>query len=476
MPKRTTHTYSSEDAAPEGPDSDLFVYYCKHCGSHVLITDTQLQKMPKRKTDKAYVLDKKKHLARLNISEAGKILLKRGEGKLEKQFRMNCIGCGLFVCYRAEEDPEFATLIYVVDGALSTVAAETNPQDAPVPPCISQLEGGLVQVAIEVEDRAQRSAITRVNADDVRVTVAAPAARGEANSELLEFMGKVLGLRLSQMTLQRGWNNKSKLLVVSKVFMLSFSHTVHACRLVIVMEIGHAFMLQVKKERNQSLSGQCSSSSFPGGELLFQSDLDIASLSNHLHDLDIASLSNHLHDLDLLLRSGVLHQSGAIVLSHPAPCSDKDDLVFFIHDLFTGLQIGGVEFKRKALESLLKAVTAVSFLASSGDESGKIVFEEGGLGHLLRTLESGSMPLKEKAAIAVEAITADPDNGWAISAYGDVSILIETCRSGSQATQTHAVGVIRNAATPHTVQGRTSRHTTNLAALLLSVTQKQQQW
>lgn len=28
-----------------------------------------------------------------------------------------------------------------------------------MPPCISQLEGGLVQVAIEVEDRAQRSAI-----------------------------------------------------------------------------------------------------------------------------------------------------------------------------------------------------------------------------------------------------------------------------------------------------------------------------
>ncbi|PPD90371.1 hypothetical protein GOBAR_DD12684 [Gossypium barbadense] len=228
MPKRTTHTYSSEDAAPDGPDSDLFVYYCKHCGSH---------KMPKRKTDKAYVLDKKKHLARLNISEAGKVLLKRGEGKLEKQFRMNCIGCGLFVCYRAEEDLETASFIYAVDGALSTVAAETNPQDAPVPPCISQLEGGLVQVAIEVEDRAQRSAITKpwktlsapssafgsrimafkgngVNADDVRVTVAAPAARGEANNELLEFMGKVLGLRLSQMTLQRGWNNKSKLLVI----------------------------------------------------------------------------------------------------------------------------------------------------------------------------------------------------------------------------------------------------------------------
>jgi hypothetical protein len=38
MPKRTTHTYSSDDALPEGPESDLFVYYCKHCTSHVLIT------------------------------------------------------------------------------------------------------------------------------------------------------------------------------------------------------------------------------------------------------------------------------------------------------------------------------------------------------------------------------------------------------------------------------------------------------
>ncbi|CAN6447846.1 unnamed protein product [Victoria cruziana] len=134
--------------------------------------------------------------------------------KLEKQFRMTCMGCELLVCYRSVEDLENAPFIYVVDGALTSLAAETNPQDAPIPPCISQLEGGLVQVAIEVEDRAQRSAITRVNADDVRVTVAAPAARGEANNELLEFMGKVLGLRLSQMTLQRGWNNKSKLLVV----------------------------------------------------------------------------------------------------------------------------------------------------------------------------------------------------------------------------------------------------------------------
>ncbi|CAM8973033.1 unnamed protein product [Rhodiola kirilowii] len=49
-----------------------------------------------------------------------------------------------------------------------------------MPPCITQLDGGLVHLAREVEDRAQRSAVIRVI-----------AARGEANNKLLEFMGKV---------------------------------------------------------------------------------------------------------------------------------------------------------------------------------------------------------------------------------------------------------------------------------------------
>ncbi|KDP30808.1 hypothetical protein JCGZ_13751 [Jatropha curcas] len=225
-------------------------------------------------------------------------------------------------------------------------------------------------------------------------------------------------------------------------------------------------------QRLHSLSHQCTLSSFPGGKLLFQSDLDIAS----------SSLSNHLHDLDLLLKSGVLHQSNAIVLSHPGPSSGKEELAFFVRDLFTRLQIGGVEFKRKALDSLLQilnddeksaslvaregnvgclislldsnnqrliqeqAVFAVSIVASVSDEARKTVFEEGGLGPLLRILDTGSMLLKEKAAITIEAITTDPENGWAISAYGGVSVLIEACRSGSEVAKTHSVGAIRNVA------------------------------
>nr|MCL8600420.1 hypothetical protein [Proteus mirabilis] len=206
MPKRTTHTYSSEDAAPDGPDSDLFVYYCKHCGSHVLITDTHLQKMPKRKTDRSYALDKKKHLARLNVEHAGKVLLKRGEGKLEKQYRMNCLNCGLLVCYRAEEDLETASFIYVVDGALSTIAAETNPQDAPVPPCISQLDGGVLSHVAH-----SLTAMACVNSSVLACNYAATSGSSDVSSKLTSTpMTASAGRKVSRMPVIRAQKAEPK--------------------------------------------------------------------------------------------------------------------------------------------------------------------------------------------------------------------------------------------------------------------------
>ncbi|KAG6420417.1 hypothetical protein SASPL_116944 [Salvia splendens] len=223
--------------------------------------------------------------------------------------------------------------------------------------------------------------------------------------------------------------------------------------------------------RTETLSLQCSLPSFFGGKLLMQSDLDMAA----------AWLSRHTNDLDLLLRSGVLHQSTAIVLSRPDPSSPNHDLAFFVRDLFTRLQIGGLHFKLKALDSLIHllsdhdksaaavvakegnisclislldlnahfsirelAVVAVSLIVSAGDLPRKCVFEEGALGPLLRIIECGTMPMKESAAMAVEFITDDPDNAWAVSAYGGVAILVELLKSGSILAQSHAAGAIRN--------------------------------
>ncbi|RAL39361.1 hypothetical protein DM860_002894 [Cuscuta australis] len=222
--------------------------------------------------------------------------------------------------------------------------------------------------------------------------------------------------------------------------------------------------------RVRTLCLQCSDPSFVPGKLLMQSDLDMAA----------GWLSRQINQLDVLCRSGVLHQSTAIVLSHPSSASTREDLVLFIRDIFTRIQIGGVEFQRKALESLVQllaeedksaplvakeghiaclinlldlnadlatrelAVIAVAALVSASYLASKCVFEEGGLGPLLKVIESGSIAAKEKAAMAVECITSDPENAWAISAYGGVPALIDLCKSGSISAQIHGVGSIRN--------------------------------
>ncbi|CAA6670527.1 unnamed protein product [Spirodela intermedia] len=243
---------------------------------------------------------------------------------------------------------------------------------------------------------------------------------------------------------------------------------------------------------------RCHDPSLPGGKLLLQSDLDIGA----------SSLSLRLHDLDLLLRSGLLqrgdhlhrhhhHRSSseaadpstgagdnAIVLLQPGASASKEDLSLYVRDLFIRLQIGGVEFKRKALDSLLNlfatggggggegdgvATRIAALVAREGDVAFLIHLMEasceqhaareqaaaavcflatgGGLGPLLRLLETGSAPLKEKAAAAVEAITTDATNAWAVPAYGGVPVLIEACRqSRSHGIRSGAAGSLRNLA------------------------------
>lgn len=57
-----------------------------------------------------------------------------------------------------------------------------------------------------------------------------------------------------------------------------------------------------------------------------------------------------------------------------------------------------------------QAMSTVSILASANDESRKIVFEQGRLRPLLTMLETGSLPLKERDDVAVEATTASVEN------------------------------------------------------------------
>ena len=81
-----------------------------------------------------------------------------------------------------------------------------------MPPCIQQTASGMIQIAIDVEDKARTKAVSKITADEVGVALTYPV--GQCDDELLEFLGKVLHLRLPQMSLLRGWSTRSKLLMV----------------------------------------------------------------------------------------------------------------------------------------------------------------------------------------------------------------------------------------------------------------------
>ncbi|XP_078443438.1 ARM repeat superfamily protein [Wolffia australiana] len=215
-----------------------------------------------------------------------------------------------------------------------------------------------------------------------------------------------------------------------------------------------------------SLSDRCHDRGLPRGKLLLQSDLAMAA----------ASLSLRSADLDLLLRSELLLQ----------PRVSSADLVLFVRDLFARLRIGGWGARKKAIESLVGlfagagevggamaaelgalvagegdvaalvrlmeancelAAEAVCFLAMASEVSRTAVFEEGGLGALLRLLELGPPSSMAKPAMAIEAITADSRNSWAVQAHGGVPVLLQACaRSPHPKTRSAIAGSLRNLA------------------------------
>lgn len=211
-PRRTTLTYSSEDVGPVVGDKSLYVYYCKNSGKHALTTDCNLATAPRRRTDHALVLDTQAHLVKLYTTDGGAKFIRRKSGSVERQFRLNA--GKLPVAYRTEPEGRY---IYILDNALTTYTADEaglGGGKAPVPPCILSIGQNKTQVALEIDDRGKQRLILRVTADFVRVQIKCGINSGNAQEELLELLRGVLGVRLGQLSLQRGESSRHKILVV----------------------------------------------------------------------------------------------------------------------------------------------------------------------------------------------------------------------------------------------------------------------
>ncbi|XP_017232108.1 protein CELLULOSE SYNTHASE INTERACTIVE 3 isoform X2 [Daucus carota subsp. sativus] len=203
------------------------------------------------------------------------------------------------------------------------------------------------------------------------------------------------------------------------------------------------------------------------GKLRMQSDLD--SLSGKL-DLN-------LRDCGLLIKTGVL---GDVTFPSTAsnPTDSETATHFSIKELLARLQIGHLEAKNKAIDSLVeilqedeknvlavlgrsniaalvqlltatsprireKTVTVICSLAESGSCESWLV-SEGVLPPLIRLVESGSAVSKEKSSVSLQRLSVSTETSRSIVGHGGVAPLIDICRSGDSVTQAAAACTLKN--------------------------------
>ncbi|KIY95070.1 hypothetical protein MNEG_12893 [Monoraphidium neglectum] len=158
MPKRTTILYTSSDGIKGAGDNELIPYYCKFSGRHAFTSDVDIDTLPRRRADNSRILDQSKHTVRLYTSDGGVKLLRRKDGAVERQHRLN-VG-RLPVAYTAEAEGQ---LLYVMDGAVTAFTKDPSASDRiPVPPCIRKGESGSTEVVLELEDRQQHTAVAKI--------------------------------------------------------------------------------------------------------------------------------------------------------------------------------------------------------------------------------------------------------------------------------------------------------------------------
>lgn len=208
------------------------------------------------------------------------------------------------------------------------------------------------------------------------------------------------------------------------------------------------------------------------GKLRMQSDLD--SLSGKL-DLN-------LRDCGLLIKTGVLNEasSPSVSLSSSLSSSESDNFSAHsnIRELLARLQIGHLEAKHRALDTLVeimkedeknvldvlgrsnivalvqlltatsprireKTVTVICSLAESGSCEHWLV-SEGVLPPLIRLVESGSPVGREKATISLQRLSMSPEIARAIVGHGGVRPLIDVCKTGDSVSQAAGACTLKN--------------------------------
>lgn len=83
-----------------------------------------------------------------------------------------------------------------------------------LPNAISVNKSGNIELRIHAKPGAKNNNITGISPNAIGVQIAAPPVDGEANTELAKYMAKVLKLRKSDVSVDRGLKSREKTLLI----------------------------------------------------------------------------------------------------------------------------------------------------------------------------------------------------------------------------------------------------------------------
>ncbi|KAM7358576.1 UPF0235 protein C15orf40 homolog [Cochliomyia hominivorax] len=98
----------------------------------------------------------------------------------------------------------------------STPAATSTPVVAPNDEPIQLDKSGNITIKILAKPGAKHNGVTDITTEGVGVQIAAPPSEGEANAELVKYLSKVLNLRKSDVSLDKGCRSRHKIVLISK--------------------------------------------------------------------------------------------------------------------------------------------------------------------------------------------------------------------------------------------------------------------
>ncbi|KAI4498664.1 hypothetical protein M0802_006131 [Mischocyttarus mexicanus] len=97
--------------------------------------------------------------------------------------------------------------------APNTVVDTNNTITGPV----TVSKDGNILIKIQAKPGAKHNGITDISEEAVGVAISAPPVQGEANTELVKYLASVLGLRKSDVTLDRGSKGRQKVIIATGI-------------------------------------------------------------------------------------------------------------------------------------------------------------------------------------------------------------------------------------------------------------------